>query len=88
MNATGSYNENNNQINRSIQDAGVPGASFTSSPSTGHYVGMAVIPWRNIWGPLSLAKLRGHTQMVDVFYETLFKEALFDDRGAWSPLIR
>ena len=56
--------------------------------SSGRYVGMTVIPWRDIWGSLALAKLRGHTKMIDLFYDTLFKEALFDDRGAWSPLIR
>ena len=55
---------------------------------TGNYVGMAMIPWKDIWTSLSVAKLRGRTQMVDVFYDTLLKEALFDDHGAWSPLIR
>ena len=51
-------------------------------------MGMKVIPWRQIWASLALAQLRGHTQMIDVFYDTLFREALFDDRGVWSPLIR
>ena len=88
--ATGYDNENNNEIGLAAPNSEV-GPHVPLQPSlrsSGHYVGMAVIPWRNIWGPLSIAKLRGHTQLVDVFYDTLFKEALFDDRGAWSPLIR
>ncbi len=56
--------------------------------SSRNYVGMTVIPWRDIWASLALAQLRGHTQMINVFYDTLFKEALFDDRGVWSPLMR
>jgi hypothetical protein len=87
--ATGYHNENQMGLLSFGSDAAAPfvpsQAPFRSSR---HYVGMAVIPWRDIWGTLSLAKLRGHTQLVDVFYDTLFKEALFDDRGAWSPLIR
>jgi hypothetical protein len=37
-------------------------------------------------GPLEFAtqhKIRGHVNMIAVFDETLFKEAVFDDAGAW-----
>jgi hypothetical protein len=87
--ATGYDNESEIGLLNSINEGSVPivpaQARFRSRR---HYIGMAVIPWRDIWGPLTLAKLRGHTQLVDVFYDTLFKEALFDDRGVWSPLTR
>jgi hypothetical protein len=48
------------------------------------FAGMKLIPWRDIWGPLSAAKMRGNRRMIEVFYDTLFKDAVFDDRGAWS----
>jgi hypothetical protein len=48
------------------------------------YVGMKLIPWGEVWKSLSTARFRGHGEMIEVFYETLFKEAVFDDRGAWS----
>ena len=90
LKATGYDNDNKNQIKLADFDSEprlhVP--LEATLPPSGHYVGMIVIPWRNIWGTLSLARLRGDTQMIDVFYDILFKEALFDDRGAWSPLIR
>jgi len=28
--------------------------------------------------------MRGNGEMIEVFYDALFKEAVFDDRGAWS----
>ena len=87
--ATGYDNENKIGLAGSLGDTARPRAPLKKPlRSSGHYVGMTVIPWRDIWGSFALAKLRGHTQMVDVFYDTLFKEALFDDRGAWSPVIR
>ena len=46
--------------------------------------GMKLIPWKDIWTSLHVAKIRGNGEMVEVFYDTLFKEAVFDDRGAWS----
>jgi hypothetical protein len=46
---------------------------------------MKVIPWNEIWGLLRAAKMRGHTPMIDTFYDALFKEARFDDNGAWTP---
>ncbi len=43
---------------------------------------MKLIPWRDIWKSLSVAKIRGNGKMIEVFYDTLFKDAVFDDRGA------
>jgi hypothetical protein len=48
------------------------------------YLGMKLIPWNEIWTSLTTARIRGNGEMIQVFYETLFKEAVFDDRGAWS----
>ena len=45
---------------------------------------MRLIPWEDIWSSLRAARIRGHGEMIEVFYETLFKEAVFDDDGAWS----
>ena len=45
---------------------------------------MTLIPWKDIWSSLKVAKHRGNGEMVEVFYETLFKEAIFDDNGAWA----
>jgi hypothetical protein len=45
---------------------------------------MKLIPWSDVWTSLKTARIRGNGEMIQVFYETLFKEALFDDRGAWS----
>ncbi|MPZ76777.1 MAG: hypothetical protein GEU77_09640 [Deltaproteobacteria bacterium] len=50
--------------------------------------GMRLIPWNDIWTSLKVAKHRGNVNMIEVFYDTLFKEAVFDDRGAWSLDIR
>jgi hypothetical protein len=48
------------------------------------YLGMKLIPWSDVWTSLKTARTRGNGEMIQVFYETLFREALFDDRGAWS----
>ncbi len=48
------------------------------------YVGMKLIPWSDVWKSLRTARFRGNGEMIEVFYDTLFKEAVFDDRGAWS----
>jgi len=48
------------------------------------YVGMKLIPWNDVWRSLKTARIRGNGEMIQVFYDTLFKEAVFDDRGAWS----
>ena len=45
---------------------------------------MKLIPWEDIWTSLRVARIRGHGEMIEVFYDTLFKEAVFDDYGAWS----
>jgi hypothetical protein len=47
------------------------------------FTSMKLTPWNDIWISLTIAALRGNRHMVKVFYETLFKEAVFDDRGAW-----
>ena len=45
---------------------------------------MRLIPWEDIWTSLRVAQIRGNGEMIDVFYDTLFKEAIFDDDGAWA----
>jgi hypothetical protein len=45
---------------------------------------MRLIPWNDIWSSLRIAKHRGNGEMIEVFYDTLFKDAVFDDHGAWS----
>jgi hypothetical protein len=45
---------------------------------------MTLIPWKDIWSSLKIAKHGGNGEMVAVFYDTLFKEAVFDDNGAWA----
>jgi hypothetical protein len=47
-------------------------------------ISMTLIPWKDIWSSLRIAKIRGNGEMIEVFYDTLFKEAIFDDKGAWS----
>jgi hypothetical protein len=54
-------------------------AALTSNGET-----MKLIPWEDIWTSLRVARIRGNGEMIDVFYDTLFKEAVFDDDGAWS----
>ena len=49
---------------------------------------MTMIPWNELWGLLRDAKARGHTPMIDSFYDQLFREARFDDKGAWTPAKR
>jgi len=45
---------------------------------------MRLIPWKDIWSSLKVAKSCGNGEMIEVFYDTLFKEAVFDDNGAWA----
>ena len=45
---------------------------------------MRLIPWEDIWTSLRVARIRGNGEMIAVFYDTLFKEAVFDDKGAWA----
>jgi hypothetical protein len=65
------------------QQTGAPVPSEMTWPPI-EYNGMRLIPWREIWASLTVAKIRGNGEMIEVFYDTLFKEAIFDDRGAWS----
>jgi len=58
-------------------------ASETSNWSTIENA-MKLIPWQDIWTALKVARIRGNGEMIEVFYDTLFKEAVFDDHGAWS----
>jgi len=48
------------------------------------HVPMKLIPWEDIWTSLRVARIRGNGEMIEVFYDTLFKEAVFDDNGAWA----
>lgn len=52
-------------------------------PTSG-YTTIRIIPWEDIWTSLRIAKMRGNGDMIDVFYDTLLKETIFDDKGAWS----
>jgi hypothetical protein len=45
---------------------------------------MKLIPSEDIWTSLRIARVRGNRDMIEVFYDTLFREAIFDDHGAWS----
>jgi hypothetical protein len=56
--------------------------------STLHESDMKLIPWTDIWSSLRAAKYRGHGKMIEVFYDNLFQEATFDDKGAWSRRMR
>jgi hypothetical protein len=50
----------------------------------GDHAPMKLIPWEDIWTSLRVARIRGNGEMIEVFYNTLFKEAVFDDNGAWE----
>jgi hypothetical protein len=49
---------------------------------------MKLIPWEDIWTSLRVATIRDNGEMIEIFYDTLFKEAIFDDQGAWSLPVR
>ena len=49
---------------------------------------MKLIPWEDIWTSLRVARIRGNGEMIEVFYDTLFKEAVFDDNGAWAMEVK
>jgi hypothetical protein len=55
---------------------------------TGNRMQMKLIPWEDIWTSLRVARIRGNGEMIEVFYDTLFKEAVFDDNGAWAIEIK
>ena len=63
----------------------------TSVTETAHHPSIAtelgtmkLIPWEDIWKSPGSARIRGQGEMIEAFYETVFKEAVFDDDGAWS----
>lgn len=62
------------------------GAEQNDPPMSRHGETMKLIPWEDIWTSLRVARIRGNGEMIDVFYDRLFKEAIFDDNGAWSVL--
>ena len=55
-------------------------ASFSENPDPP----LKLIPWQDIWSSLKVARVRGNGEMIEVFYDTLFKEAVFDGHGAWA----
>ena len=55
---------------------------------TGDRMHMKLIPWEDIWTSLRVARIRGNGEMIEVFYDTLFREAVFDDNGAWAIEIK
>jgi hypothetical protein len=59
-------------------------ARLNAARAASDYAAMKVIPWQDIWVSINLAKRRGNAPMVKAFYEMLFRDAVFDDRGAWS----
>ena len=70
-----------NAVNTSLSSNGT--ARETSLSATDEPP-LKLIPWSDIWSSLRVARVRGNGEMIEVFYDTLFKEAIFDDRGAWS----
>jgi len=75
------------QRNRSDQSANALAPADAARPEA-TYAGMKLIPWGDVWKSLRTARFRGNGEMIEVFYDTLFKEAVFDDNGAWSPETR
>ena len=80
----------NNSRGRTDQDSMSTGAGERSNAPNetpnlvGNHIRMKLIPWEDIWASLRVAKIRGNGEMIEVFYDTLFKEAVFDDNGAWA----
>lgn len=74
---------------RDVDAKNTEGASRIRRPRTFTLNGnMKLIPWADIWTSLRVARIRGNGEMIEVFYDTLFKEAVFDDKGAWSLHVR
>ena len=65
-----------------IRDRIEPG--IASENAREHSRPAKLIPWEDIWTSLRVARVRGNGEMIEVFYDVLFKEAVFDDQGAWS----
>ena len=88
---TAKNNRNDNPAAKKQHDTRSGGAGALSTGAahgTASDSGMKLIPWSDIWTSLRIARMRGNGEMIDVFYDTLFKEATFDDKGAWSPQLR
>jgi hypothetical protein len=47
------------------------------------FSGRTLIHWEEIRLYISTAQMRGNVHMVQRFYDSLFTEGLFDDRGVW-----
>ena len=78
------HQDSNERIERIIS-ATAKSAAIENLPSVfPDRESMTLIPWKDIWSSLRVAKHRGNGEMIEVFYDTLFKEAIFDDNGAWS----
>lgn len=74
---------------RALANAGERSKTTNERPNViGNDPSMKLIPWSDIWTSLKVAKIRGNGEMIEMFYATLFKEALFDDRGAWALNIK
>jgi hypothetical protein len=77
--------QDSNQRNKLITDANAMSAAIENLPAMlPDREAMTLIPWKDIWSSLRIAKQRGNGEMIEVFYDTLFKDAIFDDNGAWS----
>lgn len=71
--------DNHQLSNRSLTAEPAQSASVLTEDHT-----LKLIPWSDIWSSLRVARVRGNGEMIEVFYDTLFREAIFDDQGAWS----
>ena len=77
--------QDSNQQNKRTPGANDKSAAIENMPAMLPYREvMRLIPWKDIWSSLRDAKQRGNGEMIEVFYDTLFKDAIFDDNGAWS----
>jgi hypothetical protein len=80
--------ENKNPANRQSVEYNRTLTQLEALRTRTEFTSMTLTPWNDIWNSLTLASLRGNRRMIEVFYDTLFKEAVFDDRGAWCLNIR
>ena len=77
--------QDSNQQNKQTTGANDNGVTIENMPEMlSNREAMTLIPWKDIWSSLRMAKHRGNGEMIEVFYDTLFKDAVFDDNGAWS----
>jgi hypothetical protein len=73
---------------REVTNADVRSKTSETSNLTASDPPIKLIPWADIWTSLRIAKIRGNGEMIEAFYDTLFKEAVFDDSGAWAVDIK